>query len=136
MATILLLLSLTILVSSVTITNNDQLLFNMNSICGTRILEFKTGNYTLTPKNYRFAKTMTIEMWGGGVAGNPGNGHGGASGGYINVTIPTNWKIFYLSVGSGGNGIFVDGYMYTMGCSAYQQYKPTFWAIPMNRHFN
>jgi hypothetical protein len=81
-----------------------------NSIlCGTRILTFTSGNYTLKPCDYKFAKFITVEMWGGGGAGSSYNGHGGASGGYIKATFPTNLQTFQISVGKGGVGNYYEG---------------------------
>lgn len=80
-----------------------------NSIlCGTRILTFPAGNYTLKPCDYKFAKFITVEMWGGGGAGSSYNGHGGASGGYIKATFPTNLQTFQISVGKGGVGNYYE----------------------------
>ena len=102
---------------SIKIANNfDAVTTNLENItnhidgmlCGPRFLNFSSGNHTLTPWDYRFSKYITIEMWGSGGAGNSYNGHGGASGGYIKVTIPTFLKTFVLSVGKGGSGNYFE----------------------------
>ncbi len=92
-----------------------------NSIlCGTRILSFTTGNYTLKPCDYKFSKFITIEMWGAGGAGSSYNGHGGSSGGYVKVTIPTYLQTFHLSVGKGGIGNYFESQQ--NGCSYYSNF--------------
>lgn len=69
-----------------------------------RILSFNVGNFTLTPKDYKFTNQIVVEMWGAGGAGNLYNGHGGSSGGYIKIIMNTMMKTFYLTVGKGGSG--------------------------------
>lgn len=93
-----------------------------NSIlCGTRILTFTSGNYTLKPCDYKFAKFITVEMWGAGGAGSSYNGHGGASGGYIKATFPTNLQTFQISVGKGGIGFDIYKEYYPRPASCYDE---------------
>ena len=98
------------IVNNTNIQNTTNTTNTDNSIlCGTRILTFPAGNYTLKPCDYKFAKFITVEMWGGGGAGSSYNGHGGASGGYIKATFPTNLQTFQISVGKGGVGNYYEG---------------------------
>lgn len=66
------------------------------------VLQFTVGNYILFPYDYSYATHIVVEMWGGGGAGNSYNGHGGASGGYVKVIIPTRQQVFNITVGRGG----------------------------------
>jgi hypothetical protein len=97
-------------IQNITNTTNTPYTENTDNsiLCGTRILTFTAGNYTLKPCDYKFAKFITVEMWGGGGAGSSYNGHGGASGGYIKATFPTNLQTFQISVGKGGVGYHND----------------------------
>ena len=97
-------------IQNITNTTNTSNTENTDNsiLCGTRILTFTAGNYTLKPCDYKFAKFITVEMWGGGGAGSSYNGHGGASGGYIKTTFPTNLQTFQISVGKGGVGNYYE----------------------------
>jgi hypothetical protein len=101
--------------------NTNNITEEDNSVlCGTRILKFTSGNFTLNPCDYRFTKYITLEMWGSGGAGSSYNGHGGSSGGYIKLTIPTYLQTFYLSVGKGGIGNYFESQQ--NGCSYYSNF--------------
>lgn len=108
-------------IQNITNTTNTPYTENTDNsiLCGTRILTFTAGNYTLKPCDYKFAKFITVEMWGGGGAGSSYNGHGGASGGYIKTTFPTNLQTFQISVGKGGVGF--DSAYYPRPASCYYE---------------
>jgi hypothetical protein len=104
-------------INNINNTNNTIISDDNSILCGTRILTFTSGNYTLKPCDYKFAKFITVEMWGGGGAGSSYNGHGGASGGYIKAIFPTNLQTFQLSVGKGGIGNSYEADMFIQsGC--------------------